>query len=37
LNRYTFYPPAEMQACDRETTKRFGVASIDLMQAAVMA
>jgi len=26
-----------MQAWDRETTKRFGVASIDLMQAAVMA
>jgi NAD(P)H-hydrate epimerase len=25
---------AEMQACDRATTERFGVASIDLMRAA---
>jgi len=25
---------AEMQACDRSTTQRFGIASIDLMRAA---
>src|SRR5277367_6197856 len=28
---------AEMQACDRATTGRFGVASIDLMRAAAQA
>ena len=28
---------AEMQACDRATTERFGVASIDLMRAAAIA
>ena len=28
---------AEMQACDRATTERFGVASIDLMRAAAKA
>ena len=28
---------AEMQACDRATTERFGIASIDLMRAAALA
>ncbi|MGB7547970.1 MAG: NAD(P)H-hydrate epimerase, partial [Terracidiphilus sp.] len=28
---------AEMQACDRLTTERFGVASLDLMRAAAAA
>jgi NAD(P)H-hydrate epimerase len=37
MNAMRVLSAAEMQACDRATTERFGVASIDLMRAAAAA